>query len=856
MFKATLIISIFILSISLFSSAQKNNTVYVDNNGIMRWNKTKLKVKGFGENYTMPFAYAYRNAKKLNLNIEKEIDRDVYHFAKLGFDLYRVHVWDVEISDTLGNLLNNEHLKMFDYLVMRLKERGIKMVITPIAFWGNGWPEPDEKTPGFAAKYGKDGCLKNPEAIKAQQNYLFQFLNHVNSYTNIALKDDDDVLVFEVSNEPHHRGSVDTVKQFINGMVAAMRKTGCKKPILYNISHSVQSAEAYLNADIQGGTFQWYPTNLGSGFELGGNLLPNVDRYTIPYTSDPKYKKQAKIVYEFDAADVGRSYIYPAMARSFREAGLQIATHFAYDPTYSAYANTEYGTHYMNLLYTPQKALSLKIAGEVFRRIPLYQNYCGYPQDTLFGPFHISYENDLAEMITDEQFIYTNHTTSKIPNAEKLKEIAGFGNSSIVQYEGTGAYFLDQLADGIWRLEVLPDAIWIEDPFTKTSLQKTIAVLNHRNWTMNLQLPNLGKDFSIRNLQQEPILHNASSFQVKPGVYILSRSGKKDTIKNNYAYKKMTVGETANVPGTLTKTYVLHKPLHEASAGKEMTITAKVVCAEEPVSVEVYIQTPGRWFRTVKMEKKSGYDYSITIPSDQLAPGYIQYNFTVIEKEKTTSFPGAVPGYAWSWDYYATEKYQVPVVASAQPVYLFNAATDANELSREWRRRNQLLPSSEPGKAELIIQLDSLIMIDGENPFGEKQTDYSMRYFFGKKTFGRINDFNSKKSIVFKARSKAGKPIPFQIALVTKDAEAFGSIVMIDTVAKEYIIPFSELKNIKLVTLPRPYPGFLPYFFESKSKTNFNVEQTECLQFSIGPGLSADELRKKYGIAIEWVRIE
>ncbi|MDR9452264.1 MAG: serine/threonine protein kinase, partial [Acidimicrobiia bacterium] len=61
----------------------------------------------------------------------------------------------------------------------------------------------------------------------------------------------------------------------------------------------------------------------------------------------------------FDAADVGGSYMYPAMARSFRTAGLQWATQFAYDPLAIAYANTEYQTHYLNLVYTPNKAISL-----------------------------------------------------------------------------------------------------------------------------------------------------------------------------------------------------------------------------------------------------------------------------------------------------------------------------------------------------------------------------------------------------------------------------------------------------------------------------------------------------------------
>ena len=86
--------------------------------------------------------------KALGLDIEKAIDADVHHLQRLGLDAFRVHVWDVEISDSAGNLLDNEHLRLFDYLLWKLKENNIKILITPIAFWGNGYPERDEKNAG------------------------------------------------------------------------------------------------------------------------------------------------------------------------------------------------------------------------------------------------------------------------------------------------------------------------------------------------------------------------------------------------------------------------------------------------------------------------------------------------------------------------------------------------------------------------------------------------------------------------------------------------------------------------------------------------------------------------------------
>jgi len=183
---------------------EKKNLVYVDKQGVMRWTKDNSEASFFGINYTVPFAYGYRSHKALRIDIEKAIDKDVYHFARLGLDAFRVHVWDVEISDSLGNLLENEHLRLFDYLISKLKERNIKILLTPIAFWGNGYPEKDERTNGFSYVYGKGNSVVLEAPIKAQENYLSQILKHINPYTKLSYGNDPDVIALEINNEPHH----------------------------------------------------------------------------------------------------------------------------------------------------------------------------------------------------------------------------------------------------------------------------------------------------------------------------------------------------------------------------------------------------------------------------------------------------------------------------------------------------------------------------------------------------------------------------------------------------------------------------------------------------------------------------
>ena len=164
-------------SFLLFNLNGQSSTdqVYVDENGVMRWTADNTELHGFGVNYTLPFAHEYRMAKKAGISPEVAIRQDVYHMVRLDLDLYRVHVWDTEISDTLGNLLFNDHLRLFDFAVNEMKRRGMRFIITPIAYWGNGWPERDESTPGFSNKYGKAACLTNTDAIRAQANYLYQF---------------------------------------------------------------------------------------------------------------------------------------------------------------------------------------------------------------------------------------------------------------------------------------------------------------------------------------------------------------------------------------------------------------------------------------------------------------------------------------------------------------------------------------------------------------------------------------------------------------------------------------------------------------------------------------------------------
>jgi hypothetical protein len=835
----------------------RKGDVFVDDSGVMRWSQNKEEVKGFGVNYSVPFAHAFRSGKKMGADLKKEMQNDVYHFSRLGFDLYRIHIWDTEISDAEGNLLKNEHLDHFDFLINELKQRGINFVLTPIAYWGGGWPEPDLETPGFSHKYGKEGSLTHPDAIKAQENYLAQFLEHVNPYTGIAYKDEPNVIAFEISNEPHHRERPEKVQEFIERMIASMKSTGTKKPIFYNVTHSIQLAETYAKAGIDGGTFQWYPTGLGFGKELEGNLLPNVNNYEIPFEEVWEENGLAKLVYEFDAADVMKSYIYPAMARSFRQAGIQVGTHFAYDPTFMAAYNTEYDTHYMNLAYTPSKALALMISGEIFHQLPMNKDLGKYPANLNFGNFSISYEKDLAEMNSEENFIYSNTTESRPKNIKKLKQIAGVGNSTVVNYEGKGAYFLDKLEKGVWRLEVMPDAVLVENPFGNNSLKKTLAVINHAEWPMKVTLPDLGPDFSINGLNSgNEVSKNASEsgFSIKPGTYILVKNGKKSRSSYKGWSEKDLVAFVAPKT-TVERTYLVHEAVPTLTEGKKHEISAEIVSNKPVEKVEAWFRN-GNTYESVQFQQKEAYNFAAAVPEKLLKKGFLEYRIIVSTSEGTNTFPGGQKGNPGEWDFDPDAPYRIRIVEPEAPVYLFNASEDSGNVVASWLPTLNTVPAAHPGEAEFRVNVEKLFEVDPENTEAEPVYDYSFRYNFNRKVAGREEALEDKTRLIFKGKALNDKPVKLQVALVMDNGRSFGKVIELQPEIQEYEIALSELQPVKTVTLPRPYPSFLPLYMEHNIQEEFDLKDAESLQFSIGPELSENEQQEQHGMGIVSVRLE
>ncbi|MDR2117068.1 MAG: hypothetical protein LBP87_11880 [Planctomycetaceae bacterium] len=180
-------------------------------------------VKLWGVNYLAPFNHNYANIDESGIDHTTTIDKDLEHFGLIGIDFIRVHLYDREITDAQGNLIENKHLKMFDYLIEQADKRGIFLMLTPTVWWNTVeneirmrkgyayWDLSQQQNFGFSNYFAKHAMLWHPLAIECQKTYLKALFNHRNAYSGKRLCEYKNIVTIELINEPEYiyEGQID-----------------------------------------------------------------------------------------------------------------------------------------------------------------------------------------------------------------------------------------------------------------------------------------------------------------------------------------------------------------------------------------------------------------------------------------------------------------------------------------------------------------------------------------------------------------------------------------------------------------------------------------------------------------------
>jgi hypothetical protein len=839
--------------------------VYLDKQGVVRWADTRGEVTLFGANYVLPTASDYRAAGYLQADRKRMIDEDMAHFARMGWDGLRLTFWgDWEASDSAGNLIQNDHLDLQDYLIARARERGIYLLFSPIQLYGSNWPDAlhDTTAPGFGRHFGKERMGTDPAARAAQVNYLRQILEHVNPYTGVALKDEPAILFIELVNEPwHHPEDLEGSVRYINALTDAVRRTGCRKLVFYNVSQDFRIGEAIRRSKAQGVTFGWYPTGLNSGRELEGSYLRGVDGF--PDMLRPELARLPRIVYEFDAPDLRNATMYPAMARTFRAVGAQFAAMFSYDMLRTASRNLGWQTHYLNLVYTPRKAMSAIIAAEAMRRLPRMRSYGPYPGNTRFGDVRLFPDRDVAELVAGDAFLHAGSTTSRPPDPAALRRIAGYGSSPLVEYEGAGVYFLDRVRAGLWRLEVYPDAVPVRDPFEPPSPDKIVTRAIHRAWPLTVRLPDLGDSFTLQPLpagNAEPTRAAEGRVTVSPGVYVLSAAGAVDpaTLPAYLGYLKFTEYHAPATDSMPLSVVPLFPPA--VVAGREAKLRARVVDETPPDSAVLYLRPrAGASYRSHRMRPAGGYEFSAAVPGADLPAGPHDLLIRVFRGDTGVTFPGALPQRPDAWNYYGRDVWTVEVTTPESPIRLFIPAIDAPRLAftriGDAGRRGlfRLGVSSATGRPVFRFPLP----VDSA---GWSPPDYAASLVVASRVRARSGRLAAEAAVRLRMRG-LGPRQTVHVTLMEDDGTSWTIPVDVDSTWRERVLALRDFKLGRGVLLPQGFPGEWNYWVgaaqgRSGAGDGPRSDHLERLQFSLRREDAGAVKPDSYGIEVESVTLE
>ena len=510
--------------------------------------------------------------------LKKITDENLDQLVLMGCNVCRCHLGPGDFTDAQGHLVNTIYLDQLDYFLAACRVRSIYVHLTLLNNMGES--QKDSYVYPYRRNPRKPDWMLRQSLVTSSERYVQALLNRINPYTHMVYHDEPAVGLIEVINEPafysytemqtnpacnwlktmfkdwrvengktsgnaaevYDGFSYAMAKKYIDRMYAVIRGTGAKQPVIWNIlnpwwtdSHE-PILQAVADSKVEAISMCHYPHSpqldkKHPTDQTPINLLPrNVEAYG-PGLHDhhnffeTRFANKAKVIYEFENVYNQCAYLYPADARLFRSLGAQSATMWRYSLMPGAL--NEMGSHYLNLLTTPEKAVSFMIGGEAMKQAPRYARYDTATQDVMqFGNCYLSFSKNNSLFCDGKRLLYArNMDKFPIPVSDTVRQITATGSSPWVSYGGNGVYFINIGKDQL-DLEVMPNVA-----FTKPCyLEGSQATLDYEGkHPMTLHLPGWNNKVTIRktagnNVGPVPLNGTNLTFAAAAGHYQINRA--------------------------------------------------------------------------------------------------------------------------------------------------------------------------------------------------------------------------------------------------------------------------------------------------------------------------------------------
>jgi len=406
-----------------------------------------------------------------------------------------------------------------------------------------------------------------------------------------------------------------------------------------------------------------------------------------------------------------------------------------------------------------------------------------------------------------------------------------------VSYNGFGSYFLDRIRPGVWRLELYPDVVIVEDPFKGPTPNKVVSRIVCGTRNIGVRLPDLGKDFEIHPLNDANEYKTTAEdgeFKIQPGVYLLiNREENGEDLPqeiDGVGLREFHVPKPHHLPAQL-----VHNPPEFGSAGDPLQLTATVVDENPNPQVTLHWREKGKHdFKSLPMIQTDVYSFFIELPGEAIMEGVFEYAMVVGDGPTARMFPGNAPVDSSVWGIQSDAFWELQIFQATVPRVLLRPIQDGGEL--DFTRIDhaiqfepfRLLPrdQSEAGAVRISLPPEYASGID----------DLTVSYYVRDRLRG-IQSGKLSGQLLFDARGLGGGDVAY-VTLVEADGTAWSSRLQLGTEWQNHCLPVVDFEISEGVMLPLGYPGRWNYWLRPPEGRGGigdypHLDQVERIQISI-----------------------
>lgn len=435
-------------------------------------------------------------------------------------------------------------------------------------------------------------------------------------------------------------------------------------------------------------------------------------------------------------------------------------------------------------------------------------------------------------------------------NDKSVLQIAGYGNSNLIKYNWKGGYFLDKISEGLWQLEVFPDAFWIKDPFGKKGNDEPVAKLKWKDHLMQINIKELNSNFNLLNENGDKIIQ-ADNFtiNIQPGRYFITNDDKIKNIKTEDSLIDFNlIKKYGSFISDLPSTEIKNKTPETIQENETAKISAEVYSNENNLNVYVYFKKVSwRDYQKEKMITVNDINYECGLPDYLNKSGLINYFISIEKDDRVLTFPGGKNSSPNNWDFNSSDSYSIKILPVTNEEIIYDPIKDKSNLivSNIWRfvDFNFDYAFDEEQYSELSLFINKI-----KNSFPE----LALQIFVGDYTKDAINIGNQKFRFEIKNINEKIKSL--QIRFLFSNGSTSSTEVSLTSSYREYQLAIPKPDDSKYALLPRPYPLFQPYWFSGELlKSGTEKLKLESIQIAIP--LNNHDINLNDGIKIKKIKL-